>query len=142
MKLRGYEIGDERRFLPRPDFAADFEAAGGLLPDGPKWALIDDVGGVAGVTGFVRMTGEDCWGAWALLRPLRPREWLAAVGLGRAVLRWADAILSNGRARIYAIPADTPAARRLLEVMGFEYEADATMPDGSVLKSYRWREVN
>ncbi|PZQ57978.1 MAG: hypothetical protein DI570_18930 [Phenylobacterium zucineum] len=121
MKLRPYQIGDECCFQPRADFLADFAADGGQVREGPKFTLMGEGGAVRGVAGLTRLA-HHAWGAWALMPDLSPREWVAAGRWARTVCVWATAL--HPRGRIYAVPADTDAARRLLAYAGFRPSPD------------------
>ena len=114
LTLRVYQDGDEAAVAARADFAEAF-AAQGRLPDGRKWTLVS-AGRVVGVAGLEPL-GDGCWGAWAYLAELSPRQWVIAVYLARSVLvsMWAGL-----RARcIQAVPAEHPGAARVLAAMGF-----------------------
>lgn len=117
MKLRDYQAGD--RVKARADFAAAFEAAGGVLPEGPRFTLLADDGAVRGIGGF-KPLGVQQVGAWAYLAALGRQEWVQAAALARvAIVReWAQG------ADVYATPADTDAARRLLAWIGFRPSVD------------------
>lgn len=117
LHLQPCEADDEHRFVPRADFAAQFAALDGQLPDGPKWTLYNGAA-VRGVGGFSR-DGPGHLSAWALLADLRPREWLGAAKLAVGVIQYARR-QGEGH-RIQAIPAATPAACRLLRFMGFRF---------------------
>lgn len=113
--LRLYRPGEERLVDARADFAAQFASEAGRLPDGPKWTLA--LGGtILGVAG-VEPLGEGHWGAWAYLSDLRPRHWLFARAMARAVLAyvWRGFHVTC----IQAEAADSDAARRLLTHVGF-----------------------
>ena len=122
MRLRGYLMGDEARVNARADFVADYRAAGSVLPDGPKMTLLDDAGSVLGVAGFSRIAPRQ-WGAWAYLSEMAPRQWVRAARRARTAILGATGLLDGG-ARIYATPADTDAARRLLASIGFRPSVD------------------
>ena len=124
MRMRDYRAGDEQKFTPRPDFYDDFIAAGCRLPEGPKWTFCDDtdedlVKGVAGFTGM----GPRQWGAWAYLCQFTPREWLWSARRAREMCAWA-CVLPEAGAQVYAIPAPTDEARRLLAYIGFRPTTD------------------
>ncbi|ODT88107.1 hypothetical protein [Phenylobacterium sp. SCN 70-31] len=122
MRLRPYEAGDERRFTPRPDFAADLADAGGALHDGPRYTLIADDGvTVLGLGGLTPLEREFSYGAWAYLGNLTPRQWVQAARLAAEVCGMATTCAGW---RIYAVPADTDAAQRLLASMGFRPSPD------------------
>lgn len=124
MKLRPFRLHHMRAFEPRADFRRDFEAAGGQLPIGSVFTVVDGPNeAVVGLTGFTRL-GYRQYGAWALMADLRPRQWVAAARLARRVLPWATALLGSGQAGIYATPADTDAAQRTLAAIGFRPSPD------------------
>jgi hypothetical protein len=122
MRLRGYLMGDEARVNARADFVADYRAAGGVLPDGPKVSLLDDAGAVLGVAGFSRIAPRQ-WGAWAYLAEMAPRQWVRAARRARLAIIGATGLLDGG-CSIYATPADTDAAQRLLASIGFRPSVD------------------
>lgn len=100
----------------RPDMRAQFEAGGGVIPPGPKWALTGP-SGLLGLGGF-EATGAGASLGWYLTADLRSREWAAARWATRTALDWA-----RGRAirRIHALtPGDLPAAARMLARLGFK----------------------
>lgn len=123
MRLRAYEAGDLDAFTPRADFRADFDAAGGVLPSGPKWTLLGEDGRVLGIAGFKPLPphGAGLCGAWAYLSALRARDWLAAAKRARIYCAFGQAFGMKG---IYATPADTDAAQRLLAFVGFRPSPD------------------
>lgn len=128
MKLRPYRPQHLQAFTPRADFAADFEKAGRTLWHGRVWTVVEgERERIVGVTGLSKLAPGQ-YAGWALMADLRPREWLAAARLARRVLPWARALLEKGPADIYAIPADTDAARRLLAFIGFRPSVDAAGP--------------
>lgn len=119
MRLTRYQFADTALFTPRADFAADLEAAGFAVPEGPKFTLREGAA-VLGVAGFVPLAPGQV-GTWACLADLRPRQWVAAARLARRVCAWAAAL---NAVRIYADPADSDAARRLLAYAGFRPSPD------------------
>lgn len=123
MRLRQFDPADLGQFTPRADFRADYVDAGSRLPFGPKLTLTGDDGQVLGVAGFVSLEphSRNLRGAWAYMADMRPREWLQAARKARTACAWAAALLG---ARIYATPADTDAARRLLAFVGFRPSPD------------------
>lgn len=124
MKLRPYQPHHLGAFTPRADFAADFAAEGGRLPVGKVVAVVDGPRDeIVGLAGFSRL-GFRQFGCWALMADLRPRQWLAAARLARRVMPWASALLESGKVGLYATPADTDAARRLLGFIGFRPSPD------------------
>ena len=122
LAARTYVRRDERLFAARADFARDF-AQEGRLPDGPKWTLCD-AAGVIGVGG-IEALGDGVWGAWAYLADLRPRQWLLAAELARAVLETVRRI--HAPALIQAVAGDHPGAGRVLERVGFSPTAEPTI---------------
>lgn len=123
MRLRAYENGDLARFEARADFRGDFDACGGRLPLGRKFTLEADDGRVLGVAGLKWLDGylPRQMGAWAYLSEMRPREWLWAAKRAREVCRWGCALLGVD---LYATPADTDEAMRLLGFIGFRPSPD------------------
>ena len=126
IRLRGYRIGEEFGVDARHDFWRDFRCKGWVLPVGPKLTLAGPDDAPLGVAGFQRV-GDRQWCAWAFLAELAPRDWLRAARKARTCVRWAAALLDGG-AEIYAVPADTIEARRLLAWIGFRPSPDADGP--------------
>ncbi|TCS14543.1 hypothetical protein [Caulobacter sp. BK020] len=117
--LRPHLDGDLARFVPREDFARDLASAGGVLPQGGKWTLLDFGGPRTVVRGIggVEPLGDGRWAAWACLADLRPRHWLAAAAAAERLLRFTARRVDVRT--IVAIPAPTPQAVRLLKRIGF-----------------------
>lgn len=123
MRLRGYRLNDEAAVAARDDFQRDYVLSGWALPPGPKLSLAGDTDDeVLGVAGFQRL-GPGQWGAWAYMAELSPRGWLKAARLARTVCHWAQTLLDEG-CEVYATPADTEPAMRLLRYVGFRPSPD------------------
>lgn len=120
MRLEGYEIGDVYDVDARADFWTDFAAAGFRLPEGVKMTLRDETGAIVGVAGFTRLAEPGQVGAWAYLADLSPRQWIKAARLARDLCR----LLPFWGWSIYATPADTDEAMRLLGFIGFRPSPD------------------
>lgn len=118
MKLRPYQPGDEDRFDARSDFAQDYLVAGGF-PDGPKFTVLQQ-GEPVGIAGFSYL-GDGQRGAWAYMAALSRVEWLLAARKAREVLSWVQPLIGCD---VYATPADTDAAQRLLAYIGFRPSPD------------------
>lgn len=115
LALKLYRPGDEHRINARTDFAADFAAAGKILPDGPKWTLSD--GAVVLGVGGVEPLGQGCWAAWAYLAEMTARQWGFGVMMARAVLAFVRQ--SFWVTEIHAEAALAEGADKVLEKIGF-----------------------
>lgn len=115
LALKLYRPGDERKVAARADFAADYAKAGKILPDGPKWTLLDGET-VLGVGG-VEPLGSGCWGAWAYLADMSVRQWGFAALMARSVLAFVRQTF--WASEIHAQSAAVAGAGRLLEKLGF-----------------------
>ena len=124
--LLPYEAGDEARFTPRADFAAEarvnaWDWACGP-PPGRLWTVwrVDGWGRpeVLGVGGAIPR-GHDLWLLWAQLADgFTPREWLRAMVLAADVM--ASLKRFNGAVTFWAMArGQTPAAARVLARLGF-----------------------
>lgn len=132
---RLYRRGDEDRFTPRGDFAAQWAAAPGL-PEGPKWTLCRGVGRgltpeVVGVGGLepARDGAPDEHLLWGFSAALDARGWSAVRLFARETVLFAEQAL--GARRIWAAaPAERPEASALLARLDFAPELETELAGG------------
>jgi hypothetical protein len=118
--LRTYQTGDEWRITARPDFAAEFAAAGEVIPYGPKWTI--QRGGDVVAIGGLEPLGDRQWSLWAYAAELAPREWAAALHWTRGLLAHEVAVLDMGSVR--AVAGSHPGAGLVLRHLNFRPEGD------------------
>lgn len=120
LQLRRYRPGEEHDIALRADFRAALDAAGGVLPGGPRWTVAHwDSGWPVAVGGLEPLphVGEGAFGCWALTSDLPLRDWAFARRCARRVLEFAERELKARE--IHAMARDTPGAVQLLQALGF-----------------------
>lgn len=120
LSLRPWRAGDEDAFTPRRDFAEERAAVAWPwergAPPGRTWTLYrEGTGEVVGVGGVIDR--YDCVEAWASLADLPRRDWPRAIYLADRALLFALKVYELSV--IATARADNPAARRVLERLGF-----------------------
>lgn len=124
LHVRPWRAGDDVAFSPRADMAAEASSVAWSFPrygpPGPTWTLVrTSDGAVLGMGGGVEQHRGD-WQLWALLAPIRPRDWPAAIACAREVVR---ALVRDWRARRLTAVArhDFPGAQLVLQRLGFHF---------------------